>query len=316
MTLWSCGYVRFGLFLLKRLLATVVLVWVVTLGAFWLFQVGVESPTATAQIQAQLGQGDPAPVQYLHYVWRLLHGNFGQSLTVGLPVRHVLWSSLPPTLSLIIGAMALWLVLGTLAGIVSALRPGSLTDKGVIAGALAATVLPTFLTALLLLSLFGYISRSGSVWIQPGYVGFIQNPVQWLGRMILPWTAIVATQAGATARLTRSAVLDVLGEDYIRTAYSKGLPTARVLRRHVLRPAITPVIMSISTGFGILLGSAAIVDQVFALGGIGQVLLQSVKVGDLMLIMGTVLVTVIVISLVNVIIDICHAMIDPRVRIN
>jgi ABC-type dipeptide/oligopeptide/nickel transport system permease component len=186
----------------------------------------------------------------------------------------------------------------------------------VIAGALAATVLPTFLTALLLLALFGYISRSGSLWIQPGYVGFLQNPGQWLGRMILPWTAIVATQVGATARLTRSAVLDVLGEDYIRTAYAKGLPTARVLGRHVLRPAITPVIMSISTGFGILLGSAAIVDQVFALGGIGQVLLTSVKAGDLMLIMGAVLVTVIVISLVNLITDICHAMIDPRVRIN
>ena len=307
---------RFGFFLLKRLLATVVLVWLVTLGAFGLFQVGVESPATTAQITAQLGAGVPGPVQYLHYLWRLLHGNFGQSLTVGLPVSHVLWQALPPTLSLIISGMLLWLVTGTLAGIVSALRPGSLTDKGVIAGALAAMVLPTFLTAVLLLDVFGYISQAGYVWIQPGYVPFTQSPGQWLGRMILPWIAIVATQAGATARLTRSAVLDALGEDYIRTAHAKGLSSGRVLWRHVLRPAMVPVVLSISTGFGILLGSAAIVDQVFALGGIGQVLLTSVKNGDLMLIMGAVLVTVILVSAVNLLIDICQAVIDPQVRIS
>lgn len=306
---------RFGLFLLKRLLGIVVLVWLVTLGAFAFFQIGVESPATTAQIKAQLGTSDSAPVQYLHYLLRLLRGNFGDSLTVGLPVRDVLWQALPPTLSLIIGGMMLWLIIGTLAGIVSALRPAFLADKGVIAAALAASVLPTFLTAVLLLDLFGYISRSGNVWIQPGYVSFIQSPGQWLGRMILPWTAIVATQAGLTARLTRSAVLDVLGEDYIRTAYAMGLSTSRVLWRHVLRPAITPVITSISVGFGILLGSAAIVDQVFALGGVGQVLLTSVKSGDLMLIMGTVLLTVVVISLVNLLVDVCHALIDPRVRI-
>ncbi len=301
---------------MKRLLAIVALAWLVTLGAFALFQIGVESPATTAQISAQLGANDPAAVQYLHYLLRLLHGNFGQSLTVGLPVSHVLWQALPPTLSLIIGGMVLWLVTGTLAGIISALRRGSMTDKGVIAAALAASVLPTFLTALLLLDLFGYISRSGNVWIQPGYVPFTQSPGQWLGRMILPWIAIVATQAGASARLTRAAMLDVLGEDYILTARAKGLTSTRVVWRHVLRPAMTPVIMNIGTGFGILLGSAAIVDQIFALGGIGQVLLSSVKDGDLMLIMGAVLLTVIAISLVNLLVDIGQALIDPRVRVS
>lgn len=142
---------------------------------------------------------------------------------------------------------------------------------------MTATVLPTFLTALLLLALFGYISRSGNLWIQPGYVPFTQSPAQWLGRMILPWIAIAATQVGVTARLTRSAVLDVLGEDYIQTAHAKGLPDQRVIWLHVLRPSITPVLTSISTGFGILLGSAAIVDQVFGLGGIAQQLLAYVR---------------------------------------
>jgi peptide/nickel transport system permease protein len=308
--------VRFAFFLLKRLLAIAFLAWVVTLGAFWLFRVGVESPTATAQINAQLGAGQPAPVQYLHYLLRLLHGNFGQSLTVGLPVSHVLWQALPPTLSLIIGGLVLWLVAGVAAGTYSALRPGSLADKSVTAGALATMVLPTFLTALLLLDLFTYTARSGNLWIQPGYVPLTQSPAQWLGRMILPWIAIAATQLGGTARLTRAAVLDALGEDYVRTARSKGISDERVMWRHVLRPSIVPVLTSISAGFGILLGSAAIVDQVFALGGIGQQLLTGVKSGDLMLIMGTALITVILISLVNLITDIGHALIDPRVRIS
>jgi peptide/nickel transport system permease protein len=308
--------VSFALFLLRRLLAIVVLGWLVTLAAFGLFRVGVESPATTAQINAQLGAGEPAPVQYARYLARLLHGNLGQTLTVGVSVDSLLSRALPPTLSLITGGMVLWLVTGSLAGTISALRPGSLTDKWVTAAALAALVLPTFLTALLLLQVFSNISRSGNVWLQPGYVPLTQSPGQWLGRMILPWIAIAATQVGATARLTRSAVLDVLGEDYIRTAHAKGLPGNRIFWHHVLRPAIPTVMASISTGFGILLGSAAIVDQVFALGGIGQALLTAVKAGDLMIIMGTALTTVILISLVNLLTDICQAMLDPRVHIS
>ena len=177
---------------------------------------------------------------------------------------------------------------------------------------LAAPVVPTFILAIFLLELSTYLARSGNLWLQPGYVPFTQNPGQWLGRMILPWIAVAATQAGATARLTRSAILDTLGEDYIRTARAKGLASGRVFWSHMLRSAIIPVIVSVSAGFGVLLGSAAIVDQVFALGGIGQALLTAVKVGDLMVVMGAVLVTVILISLVNLIADICQEALDPR----
>ena len=115
-----------------------------------------------------------------------------------------------------------------------------------------------------------------------------------------------------TARLS---VLDVLGEDYVRAAYAKGLPGRQVLWRHVLRPAIIPVIASFSIGFSTLLGSAAIVDYVFALGGIGQELLTAVGEGDLMLVLGTTVITVILLSLVNLIIDICQALLDPRIQV-
>jgi peptide/nickel transport system permease protein len=174
---------------------------------------------------------------------------------------------------------------------------------------------PTFLVAFLLLDLFSYLAGSGHYWIQPGYVPITQSPGQWLGRLILPWIAIAATQAGATARLTRAAVVDVLSEDYIRAAHAKGVAARRVLWLHAMRPAIIPALASIGAGFGILLSSAAIVDQVFALGGIGQDLLASVKNGDLMVIMGTVLLAVILISLVNLAVDICLAVLDPRTRL-
>ena len=305
----------FALFLLRRLLGIVVLVWVATLAAFGLFRAGVPSPVVDAQVNAQLGQGEPATWQYLHYLLRLLHGNLGESLTVGLPVSTVLWRALPPTLSLMIGGVILWLVTGVLAGTVSALRPGSPADRIVTGAILAALAIPTFLLGIFLLELSTYLARSGHLWLQPGYAPFTRSPWQWLGRMILPWIAVAATQAGGTARLTRSAILDALGEDYIRTARAKGLASGRVFWSHVLRPAILPVIASVGAGFGVLLGSAAIVDQVFALGGIGQALLTAVKQGDLMVVMGVVLVTVILISLINLIADLCQAALDPRMTV-
>lgn len=182
-------------------------------------------------------------------------------------------------------------------------------------GVVAAQAVPTFLVALLLLQVFSYLARLGNLWLQPGYVPLTQSPGQWLGRMILPWIAIAATQAGVTARLTRAAVLEVLGENYIRTARAKGVAERRILLVHVLRASIMPVLASISTGFGAVLGAAAIVDVVFALGGIGQALLVAVKAGDLMVFLGTALVAVVLISLVNLATDICQAMLDPRVRI-
>lgn len=307
---------KFALLLLRRLLGIMVLAWAVTLAAFGLFRIGVPSPATDAQINAQLGPGEPATWQYAHYLLRLLHGNLGESLTVGLPVSTVLWRALPPTASLMIGGMLLWVITGFLAGTVSALRPGSWPDKSVTGAALAAAVVPSFLLAALLLDLSTALAVSGNLWMQPGYVPFTHSPGQWLGRMILPWIAVAATQAAATARLTRTAVLDVLGEDYLRTAHAKGLTRRRVFWWHVLRPAILPVVASVAAGFGTLLGTAAIVDEVFALGGIGQALLTAVKNGDLMVIMGAVLVTVVLISLVSLIADICQALLDSRVRLS
>ena len=207
-----------------------------TLVAFGLFRLGVPSQLADGQIDAQLGPGEPASWQYVHYLLRLLHGNLGGSITVGLPVDTVLARALPPTLSLMIGGILLWLIIGITAGLVSALRAGSWIDKLLTGATLTTTIVPTFVVALLLLALFSWTARSGILWLEPGYVPLTHNPGAWFGRMILPWIAVAATQVGVTARLTRDSVLGVLGEDYIRTAYAKGLPPRRVIWIHILRP--------------------------------------------------------------------------------
>jgi peptide/nickel transport system permease protein len=305
----------FVLFLIRRVLGIVVLAWIVTLAAFGLFRLGVPSELADTQINAQLGQGQSASWQYAHYVLRLLHGDLGQSLTVGVSVDTLLWRALPPTLSLLIGGILLWLAAGVIAGMVSALQAGSWIDRTVTGATLTAAVVPTFLVAVLLLDVFSYVARTGFLWMQPGYAALSHDPGQWLGRMILPWIALAAAQAGLTARLTRTATLEVLGEDYIQTARAKGLSRRRVFWCHVLRPSLVPVIPSIGVGLGTLLGSAAIVDQTFALGGVGQALLIAAKDDDLMVIMGTVLITVVLISLVNLIVDICQSVLDPRVHL-
>jgi peptide/nickel transport system permease protein len=180
---------------------------------------------------------------------------------------------------------------------------------------LTSTIIPTFVVALLLLALFSWTARSGILWLEPGYVPLTRNPGTWFGRMILPWIAIAATQVGVTARLTRDAVLGVLSEDYVRTAYAKGLPRRRVLWFHVLRPTLVSVLPSIGIGLGTLLGATAIVDQAFALDGVGQALLSAVKYDDVMTIMGAALITVIIISLVNLVVDVSQAALDPRIHL-
>jgi peptide/nickel transport system permease protein len=302
-------------FLLRRLLGIAVLAWAATAATFALLRVGIPNPGIDAAISQQLGPGQPAVRQYFHYLLDLLHGNLGQSLAAPVSVNTILGQAIPPTLSLIGGGMVLWLTAGLLVGAVSALRPGSWTDRIATAGVLAALSIPSFLLALLLLAVFAHLAEAGNLWLQPGYVGISQSPGQWLGRMILPWIAIAAGQAGVTARLARAGILEALGEDYIRTARAKGLAGRRILWFHALRAAVLPVVSSIGVGFGAILGAAAVIDQVFALGGIGQAFLVAAKTGDLLVITATVLATVILVAVVNLIADVCYTLLNPRVRI-
>jgi peptide/nickel transport system permease protein len=166
----------YALFVLRRLLGIAALVWLSTLAAFGLFHAGVPDRAADVQITAQLGPGQPITEQYFHYLVRLLHGDLGQSLTQGLSVDALLWRALPPTLSLMIGGLVLWLVIGVLAGVISALRPGSLAERIITGSTLTAMIVPTFLATLLLLELSAYLNRSGLLWLRSGYVPLTHNP--------------------------------------------------------------------------------------------------------------------------------------------
>jgi peptide/nickel transport system permease protein len=301
--------------LLRRLLGIAVLAWATTAATFALLRVGIPNPGIDATLSRQLGPGQPAVEQYFRYLEHLLHGNLGQSLFEPVSVNTILGQAIPPTLSLLAGGMVLWLAAGVAAGAVSALRPGSWTDRIATAGVLAALSIPSFLLALLLLAVFAHLAQAGNLWLQPGYVGIGQSPGQWLGRMILPWIAIAAGQAGVTARLTRAGILEVLGEDYIRTARAKGLAARRILWFHALRAAVLPVVSSVGVGFGAILGGAAVIDEVFALGGIGQAFLVATEKGDMLVVTATVLATVLLVALVNLIADVCYALLDPQVRI-
>src|ERR1700684_1909807 len=165
-----------AVFLGRRLLGIAALVWVTTLVAFGLFRLGVPSQLADGQINAQLGQGEPASWQYAPYLLRLLHGNFGGSITVGLPVDTVLSRALPPTPSLMIGGILLWLIIGITAGLISALRAGSWVDKLLTGATLTTTIVPTFVVALLLLALFSWTARSGILWVGAGLVPLAPEP--------------------------------------------------------------------------------------------------------------------------------------------
>jgi peptide/nickel transport system permease protein len=305
----------FLIFLARRLLALVVVVWAATLGAFVLFRIGVPNPGLDARIGFELGPDQPVWVQYLHWVGRLLHGNLGESLVTPLSVDSILRDGLAPTLSLMTGGLVLWLAIGLIVGTYSALHPRSWTDRLANAGVLAGLTVPTFLTALLLLDVGATLAEHQFHWMGPGYVPITQNPGLWLGRMILPWVTVALSQAAITARLVRSGILDALGEDYIRTARAKGVSERRIMWLHVSRSAIIPVLSSIGPSFSALLASAAIVDEVFGLGGIGQAFLIAARAGDLMTVLGAVLIGVVLVAVINLLTDIGYALLYPQVRL-
>jgi peptide/nickel transport system permease protein len=305
----------FVVFLARRLLSLVVVVWAATLGVFVLFRLGVPNPGLNAAIGQQLGPGLPIWEQYLHYLERVLHGNLGTSLVSQLTVNYILRNALPPTLSLLLGGLLLWLAIGLVVGVLSALHPRSWTDRLTNTAVLTGLAVPTFLTALLLVGAGTLLAENHFHWLEPGYVSITVAPGQWFGHMILPWIAIALSQAGMTARLVRSGVLDALGEDYIRAARAKGISEERILWVHVFRSAILPVLSSIGPSISVLLASAAIVDQVFGLGGVGQAFLVAAKAGDLMTVLGTVLVVVVLVALVNLLTDIGYALLYPQIRL-
>jgi peptide/nickel transport system permease protein len=229
----------------------------------------------------------------------------------------MLKQDLPPTASVVFGGVILWLLVGLTVGIVSATRARSLFDRFSTVGVLIGLSMPTFVIGeLLLLVVFLPLHQHGFTWINDGYSGPSLGLGPWVGHMLLPWITLAAVQAAWYTRLSRGQLLDTLGEDYIRTARAKGLSERRVLFRHAVRAALTPVVSQLGVDVGQLLGGVIVVEIVFGLGGIGQVSVQAIDTDNLPVIIGFVIVAAAFVVVANIVVDLVYALLDPRVRIS
>lgn len=315
-------------FLIRRIITGIVVVWLVSTGAFFLFfarpvatvarQLAghAATPQVINQVISNLGLNQPIMVQYWHFIDGLLHGNLGYSYFNQEPVDTMLKQDLPPTVSLVIGGVILWLIAGLTVGIISATKARSLFDRVSSVAVLIGLSMPVFVIGeLLILVVFVPLNQHGFTWIQTGYSGPSQGIGTWIGHMILPWITLAAVQAAVYTRLSRGQLLDTLGEDYIRTARAKGLPERRVIFRHGVRAALTPVVSQLGVDVGQLLGGVVVVETVFGLGGLGQVSVQAIDTDNLPVIIGFVIVAAAFVVVANIIVDLVYALLDPRVRI-
>ena len=269
-----------------------------------------------AFLREQYGLDKPLWQQYFVWVIGLLHGDLGYSYYNSTPVTTLLWQRVPVTASLALGAAVLWLVIGISSGVLASIRPRSLADRVVTASALFFYSMPIFLLGLILLYfLFYKLTLAGfDLFPGSGYVPLSEDPVAWLQHLVLPWLSLALVTAATYTRLTRGAMLDVLGEDYIRTARSKGMRERRVTSRHALRSALTPAVTQLGIDLGTVLGGAIITENVFGLPGLGQLAVQSVVQQDQPVIIGTVILAAAFIVISSIVVDLVYAVLDPRVR--
>jgi len=315
-------------FLIRRLAWSALVVWLVATAVFVIYFAVprdvarlIAGQRASEQtlviVRARLGLDQPVHLQYAHYLERLVHGDLGESFLTQEPVTDILARDLPVTSSLALGSSVLWLVIGVTAGVVAATRRRTRTDRTISAIALGFYSMPTFLLGqLLLFFLFFQLYMAGFEFFPPGsYVAFSDSPLQWARFLILPWLSIALVSAATYARLTRGAMLDVLDEDYVRTARSKGLSERRITYRHALRSALTPVLSQFGIDIGTLMGGVIVTEVVFGLPGLGREAVQAITNQDLPIIMGITLLSALLVVAANLVVDLLQAVLDPRVRL-
>ena len=315
-------------YIIRRLLWVVLLMFVVSALTFVIFyllpsadpaqlRAGRQpNPQLVEQIRHNLGLDKPWYQQYFDYMKQVfLHFDFGYSFQNTISVKEQLIQRLPATISLAIGAAVIWLTLGIAVGIISAIKSRTLIDRIAMGSALVAISAPVYWLGLLSLYLFANDIGVVKIFSSAGtYVAFSDNPAKWASSLLLPWLVLAAAFAAFYARLLRSNLIETMGEDYIRTARAKGLSERRVIFRHGLRSAITPIVTAAGLDIGILLGGAILTESVFNIPGIGRLVFESIQHADFPMIQGTVLVGTFFIVMANLVVDIIYAFLDPRVR--
>ena len=274
------------------------------------------TPARVAEIRHNLGLDRPVYEQFWIYMKRLVfHFDLGYSFHNEVSVRSEIFSRLPVTFSVAIGAFVIWILIGIPVGVISAIKRRSLLDRFTMSASLAAISAPVYWLGLIALFLFssdiGVIPLFGG---SGSYVPFSQDPSAWFTGLILPWFVLAAAFAAFYARMVRGNLIEVMSEDYIRTARAKGLSERRVVFRHGLRAALTPVVTMAGLDLGGLFGGAVLTETVFNIPGVGRFAYESIINSDLPSIQGTVLFGAFFIISANLIVDILYAFLDPRVR--
>jgi peptide/nickel transport system permease protein len=320
-------------FLIRRVVLGLITLWVIITLVFILYYArpGVDparelagravTPALLAQINKEYGFDQPVIVQYWHYIGRLAPWNFnlGTSNNNRLPVTTIIAQAVPIDISLAVGSAVIWMILGISVGVLAARRPRSLWDRGATVFVLTGVSMPTFILGLLLLYVFYYLLTIHGIAIFPkpgSYTPFTQNPLEWAHDLILPWITLALITAATYSRLTRSSLLETLGEDYIRTARAKGLSERRVVYRHALRSSLTPIVTQFGIDLATVLGGAIITESIFGLPGLGLAVVQAIQVQNLPVVIGIVLVASFFVVAANIVVDAVYAVLDPRVRVS
>ncbi|SDL56083.1 ABC transporter permease [Paracoccus chinensis] len=268
-------------------------------------------PVALAAIREQLGLNDPLPVQYFNWLLAALQGDLGTSLRTGQPVTELILQKLPVTLQLGVMAILIALVIGIPAGILSAVRKGTLTDYTANLVALSGMSVPNFWLGILLIML---VSVRWQLLPASGYVPPSEDFVQSMRTMIMPAFVLGTGLAGALMRHTRSSMLGVLKQDYVRTARAKGVPERRVVLRHAFRNALTPIVTLTALLFGELIAGAVLTEQIFTIPGFGKLVVDAVFTRDYAVVQGVVMVTAVGFILMNLVADMLYILLNPRLR--
>jgi len=313
-----------AIYVVRRLLIAVLLVYVVATLVFLMLHfvpgdvaliiLGSEAgadPAAVAALRAKLGLDRPLQAQYVRWLGGLLRRDIGRSLVTDQPVSEILMSRFLRSLELVIASLLLSVTVGIPVGVLSAVRRESFWDYGVTTLGLAGFSAPVFVVGLLLALLFSIELK----WLPPGgYVSFTQSPVEHLSRVILPTVTLTLPNAAIAMRMTRSCLLEVLVQDYVRTARSKGLHEQVVIYRHALRNALIPVVAIVGTQLGTMLGGSVLVESVFNYPGLSHMLVVATARRDAPVIQGILMLIAIAFVLINLAVDLTYAALDPRIR--
>jgi peptide/nickel transport system permease protein len=309
-------------YVVRRLLATVPVMGVVALFVFALLHLSPGDPAAIiagdaatpadiARIHHALGLDQPLYLQFEDWVWRVLHGDLGISIFTGLPVSTLIAQRIGPTVTLTISTLLVSVLMAIPMGVLAAWKAGSWIDHTIMLFAVLGFSVPVFVIGYVLIYLFAV--RTDLLPVQ-GFVGIDQGVWPCLSHLVMPTLALAMVFTALVARMTRAGMLDVLAEDYIRTAHAKGLTNGKVLLGHALKNAAVPIVTIIGIGFALLISGVVVTETVFAIPGLGRLTVDAILRRDYPIIQGIILIFSLGYVLVNLLIDLSYTFFDPRIR--